>query len=230
MIMRDDLMGMNFDNIGKWTNRRLNTGGLVYVAGDLFSVATIGQRIKEGELLKKSVPYSVFNPITDNAANDKVNTYAPATDVFSGDTEIILASDKFFMELDREDAGVMAELGVCYATNFLMNQLSEAVENFDYHKDGDLLAEDLKKMIKTYPQKDVIAHYSDIRFDSANKYNIPTAGVNHYVLGMLDSMDATIVRSPEEGVKHIKEEFAALAKGEEVKNSTHPKLNGEPIE
>lgn len=217
--------GLNTENLDEWIEKREGTGGLVYIAGDLFSKATIEQRKKEGALLKSKITHSVFNPITDNSANDKVNKYAKATEVFSGDTEVIATSSVVMAELDREDVGVVAELGVVYGMNFILSHIEEILKG-----DKEQVIPKLRKLLNDFPIKQVVSHYSDIRFDSANKYHLPTASLNHYFLGMLEAMGAILVRDPEEAIDYI----SCRAKGdtdkmeETLKKSS--KLNGCPTD
>lgn len=203
----NEILGLNMDEVVKWSNKRQKKENLVYVAGDLFSEATIAQRIKEGNTLKNNTKAEVFNPITDNAANDKENTLPRAVDVFKGDTEVIVAADTIIAELDREDVGVVAELGIAYGINFVLELLEvtrEIVEEEEEEmevKNYEILYKTLKGgigekgLLSLVPKKKIVTHYSDIRNSTAHKYEIPTAGLNHYVLGMIESIKGCVVNS-----------------------------------
>ncbi len=54
--------------------------------------------------------------------------------------------------------------------------------------------------------KHLIAVNSDIRLKSANKYDIPSYGMNHFVLGMIESHpNGRLVFSFNEAVEHIRD-------------------------
>lgn len=221
---------LNKDRLKKFQEESDKTGGLVYIAGDLFSSATVKQRLYEGEYLKSNLEISVFNPISDNEANDKVGTYANARQVFTGDTEVIWQSDTILAELDREDAGVMAELGIAYGINMMMNYLDEVLdEAHEKETKKEVLDHIVERVFHTIPMKNVVAHFSDIRFDSANKYAVPTVGYNHYVWGMLENMGATILRTPEDAMDYIIAEDNGDAREMKRLINKVPRLNGEPI-
>ncbi|WP_311487843.1 nucleoside 2-deoxyribosyltransferase [uncultured Helcococcus sp.] len=51
--------------------------------------------------------------------------------------------------------------------------------------------------------KKIVAIHSDIRLATANKYEIPTVGMNHYVLGGIYYAGGVVVRNTEEAIKEI---------------------------
>ena len=66
-----------------------------------------------------------------------------------------------------------------------------------------LLKQRKKRKLKTRV-KIIIGINSDIRLQSANKYDVPTYGMNHYVLGAILS-HGYFVRSFDEAVEKLKE-------------------------
>lgn len=144
----------------------------IYIAGSLFNEAEINQRkLEEKKLLKLGFD-NIFNPI-NAPCNDKAKL-PTADDIFLNDTHEILNSDIVIADISNSlDAGVFCELGIIWACNCL-NILSKT-----------MTLEDILKILK--PKK-VIAHLSDIRKGTADKYSknyIPT-GFNQYMVGMIE--------------------------------------------
>ena len=98
-----------------------------YVAGPLFNEAEIGQRLKEGKMLKELIPTVTFyNPI-EAPVNDK-STLPTAEDIFQMDTDYILDSDYILADLAHEDPGVTMELGIVYGVEFARKELLKVLE------------------------------------------------------------------------------------------------------
>ena len=146
----------------------------VYIAGSLFKDGDIKERKYEGKVLREK-GLEVFNPIEAPFNEDKSKALPTAKDIFLGDTNEVLTSDYIFAEIDGEDPGVMAELGIAWAISHL----------HEYFESGKTI-EDFKK---EYPKKQLIAHSTDIRINSAGEYNkiyVPF-GINQYVVGMIEN-------------------------------------------
>ncbi len=143
-----------------------------YIAGSLFKVGDIKERIEEGKELRKR-GLKTFNPI-EQPFNDDKSKLPTAHEIFKGDTRAIIESEVVFAEYDGEDPGVMAELGIAWAIN-------DALKFFE--QGGTI--EEYKK---TYKKKEIIVHSTDIRQASSGEYNghyVPY-GLNQYVVGMIE--------------------------------------------
>ncbi len=144
----------------------------VYVAGKLFKKQDVAERIEEGKKLNE-LGYTYFNPIEQPFNEDK-SKLPTAADIFKGDTQAVLESKIILAELDDEDPGVMAELGIAWAISHLHT----------YFKAG----KSIEDFINDYPMKKIVAHATDIRIGSAGDYdgvNV-TLGWNQYVIGLIE--------------------------------------------
>lgn len=122
-----------------------------YIAGSLFNEAEVAQRKKEGKIMSERFPeLDIFNPI-DQPFNKNKQTLPTPVDIYINDTQAIIESDVFIVDLTNEDAGVMVELGIAIMSGTAT----------------------------------IIGINSDIRIPSANQYDIPAYGMNHYVLGAI---------------------------------------------
>lgn len=153
-----------------------------YIAGKLFKQADQKQRIYEKEILKQYVPtVDFFNPLTDNPANDK-SKLPNAHDIFINDTKKIIESDYIIAELDDEDSGVACEIGIAYGINYMR----EIIKMYKYSECSlDVV---IDRILSLVPEKDVIAHLSDLRIGTSGEYNeryVPF-GTNQYLLGCVE--------------------------------------------
>ena len=168
----------------------------LYLAGSLFSEAEINQRLKEGNMLESMTAYEVFNPITA-PCNDK-DKLPTAGDIFFGDTSEVIKSDVVIANLDHEDPGVMAELGISWGLEYAYSVL------LDLYTHGYITEEALSEARdRGVKNKKVIAVAYDLREGTAGEYNgihIPF-GRNQFVIGMIeDFVDGTIVEEFEEAI------------------------------
>ncbi|MFW6007660.1 MAG: nucleoside 2-deoxyribosyltransferase [archaeon] len=92
----------------------------IYLASPLFSISEqFWNEIVADELRKAG--YEVFNPQSDNTANDKDNPNAKVTakTIFDGDTNEVLKADAIVANLDglTIDPGLAAECGIMWKLN-----------------------------------------------------------------------------------------------------------------
>lgn len=185
----------------------------VYVGGALFSEAEITQRKKEAAELKKSNKLFVFNPI-EAPINDKAQL-PTAEDIFWGDTIEILTTDYILAELNNKiDEGLVAELAIAWTCNYMRKQIQDVMKNSSKRT----LSEDLEKLLEKYPEKEIVAHASDIRINTANSYSGVTIpiGFNQYVIGMLQDGQTKIFTSSEDAIDYIRKD---IENGEEKKEN-----------
>ena len=198
-------------------DNKKNTKDLLYIAGRLFSESDKKQRIYEGEKIKQELQkyLTVFNPLTDNPANDK-SKLPTAFDVFKNDTTKIINSKYIFTELDGEDAGVMMELGIAYGINYILNLLQAIINDMQQKYSTHPTLENktkvehdailnIIKLLETIPYKEIIAHLTDIRVNTAEEYSkhyIPY-GYNQYVIGGIETM-GEIYTSTDEAIQALK--------------------------
>ena len=176
---------------------------LLYIAGGLFSEAEVRQRKYEKKALVEKLGESieVFSPLEDNPSNDK-STNPTAEDIFNGDTDKIIDSKYIFAELDGEDVGVYAELGIVYGLNLMLKNVEKALDLTNNPE--DLGIKFLQEIIEKIPEKKVVAHLSDIRIPNAGEYtgfHVPV-GYNQYGIGMLEQL-GQIYHSTEEAINAV---------------------------
>lgn len=178
-----------------------------YIAGSLFSDASIRQRRYEKELLDRELPYIHWhNPIDDPEANDKTKQPTAET-IFNNDTKHVLESDYIVAELDGLDSGTMFELGIATAVNIIQDHLHKEIQEATKADRFDIAAKyslALGNIMSNFPYKQIIAHHSDIRQDSKGYEGVRMPyGLNQYVVGAL-LQHGKIVRHVEDVVDEIK--------------------------
>lgn len=166
---------------------------LVYVGGGLFTEKDAWQRNREATLLRQYDFLNVFNPLTDNDANEKddIEKLAQAEDIFTGDTEQILKSRYILGEIDGFDPGLMFEKGIAVGVNTIL----------------ELLTEEERERVGI-PFKTLVGHSSDIRTELAGEYDgmrVPV-GWNQYVIGAYLVNDFPIFSNCEDAIEWIAEE------------------------
>ena len=179
----------------------------LYHAGRIFSEATFNQRELENkylELLLKGYG-TKFSPLFDNPANEKddPNKLPTAKDIFQGDTDEVIKSDLIYAELDGEDSGVIAELGICYGVNYMLDLIKKALS-----KDETDVKANMENILNLVPKKKIYATISDIRRELAGKYegeHVPV-GYNQFVVGMVEEM-GSIDYSFEESINKISKDI-----------------------
>ena len=174
-----------------------------YVAGPLFNEAEIGQRLKEGKMLKELIPSITFyNPI-EAPVNDK-STLPTAEDIFQMDTDYILDSDYILADLAHEDPGVTMELGIVYGVEFARKELLKVLEEEGIGKEK---IERIEKALeeKGIKKRHIATHNSDIRIPTAGQYvnvRVPY-GYNQYVVGGIYKMYAPIKGNAKEAIEYL---------------------------
>lgn len=155
----------------------------IYNAGPLFTKGEIRDRLDEDLKLQSLEEYSFFNPITA-PCNDKAKLPS-AKDIFLGDTKEVLKSDVVIANLDHEDAGVMAELGMAWGLNYAYESIKELVDN-------GVIKADILNHITDFgvKPKELVAVAYDLREGTAGEYDgihVPY-GRNQFVIGLIENM------------------------------------------
>lgn len=153
----------------------------IYNAGPLFTRGEIRDRVEEGIELRDISKYgfSVYNPI-DAPCNDK-SKLPTSADIFNGDIKEVLSSDIVIANLDHEDPGTMAELGIAWALNYAYEVLIDMFPNLPTEVWYDLFNRGIKPK-----QIEVVAF--DLREETAGMYDgvyVPF-GRNQFVVGMIE--------------------------------------------
>lgn len=129
----------------------------IYLAGSLFSEGEVHQRKREYGIITDALPGAeVFTPILAPYNEDKTSTLPTPEDIYQGDYMEIESSDYVIFDLGNKlDEGLNLELGIVAGIN------------------------ESRMTRKITP----IGVLSDIRLETANKYEVPSYGMNHMVLG-----------------------------------------------
>lgn len=171
----------------------------LYHAGRIFSEATYNQRALENEVLNQLLAgtnVTKFSPLFDNKANKKndINNLPKARDIFEGDTEQVIKSDIIYAELDGEDPGVVAELGIAWGINYILEKIAVKLlseySNLENVNEYKTLEKFVGEVVDEVPYKTVYATISDIRRQLAGEYDgehVPV-GFNQFVIGMVEDM------------------------------------------
>ena len=171
----------------------------IYNAAPLFTKGEIKERLSEDEKLKELVNYTYFNPITAPCNNK--SSLPTSLDIFTGDTDEVRKADIVLANLDHEDAGVMAELGITWGLSYA-GEVARAL-----HKSGfiDEVALEMFASLGV-KEKELIAMAYDLREGTAGDYDgikVPV-GRNQYVIGLIEDMKGKIVTEFDEALQLLK--------------------------
>lgn len=171
----------------------------IYNAGPLFTKGEIKERLEEDVKLQGVKDYSFYNPITA-PCNQKANLPI-AKDIFFDDVEQVLKSDVILANLDHEDPGVMAELGIAWGLEHAYFVLLDLYNNG--HISIDVLNNAVKRGVKN---RKVAAVAYDLREGTAGEYDglyVPF-GRNQFVVGMLEDFeDSVIVQEFDDAINQL---------------------------
>lgn len=150
----------------------------IYLAGGLFSEVQIAGRWLEYYRAMEVFPHAeIFSPIAADYNQDKTVDLPTPKDIYWGDYHQISTSDYVIFDMgDHLDPGMNLELGI--------------IAGLNQERAGKIIP---------------IAVYSDIRLPAANKYNIPSVGYNHMVVGCIDTYGYSVY-SFEEALALIEEQ------------------------
>lgn len=148
----------------------------IYLASPLFSIGEqFWNEIVADELRKAG--YEVFNPQSDNNANDKDNPNAEVTakSIFDGDTKEVLKADAIVANLDglAIDPGLAAECGIMW----------QLTKSHNLHHKG------------------IIGYRSDIRKNGNGDQRFY---FNQYVIGLINNVGEIVDLNPPEDKLNIK--------------------------
>lgn len=149
----------------------------VYLAGALFSEGEVHQRKREHKIAIKELPdFEVFSPINAPYNEDKTAELPTPLEIYEGDLREIESSGYVIFDLGNQlDPGLNLEIGVVCGINE-------------------------SRMTKEITPIGVL---SDIRLETANKYEIPSFAMNHMVVGAFQKY-GKIVSSFTEALELIK--------------------------
>lgn len=172
----------------------------IYNAGPLFTKGEIRERLTEDDKLKNLANYTYFNPITAPCNNK--SSLPTSLDIFTGDTDEVRKADIILANLDHEDAGVMAEMGISWGLSYAAEVAATL------HKSGyiDKTALDMFNSLGV-KKKELIAMAYDLREGTAGEYDgikVPF-GRNQYVIGLIEDMNGKIVTDFDDAISILKE-------------------------
>lgn len=173
----------------------------IYNAAPLFTKGEIRERLTEDEKLKGLKEYTYFNPITAPCNNK--SDLPTSLDIFKGDTHEVLNADIVLANLDHEDAGVMAELGMSWALSYC----GEIVKTLYDSGQIDAQAVEVFNLLGV-KQKKIIAMAYDLREATAGEYEgikVPF-GRNQFVIGLIEEAKGVFVEDFDEALTLLKED------------------------
>lgn len=178
----------------------------IYLAGSLFNKAEVNERIREGKLIKESLPLvKVYNPI-EEPINDKAKL-PTAEDIFLGDYKAVLKSDCIIADITNNDVGVAMELGIAVVLNDVVKIIEDTLNTHNKdQKTKDIILNNLKD--EGIKKRRILAHNSDIRVGTSGNYdgNYVPYGQNQFLIGGIEYLGDTVKKSIEDIITELKEE------------------------
>ncbi|QIN94829.1 deoxyribosyltransferase superfamily protein [Proteus phage Privateer] len=156
----------------------------VYIAGHCLTVGSQLQRNQEKEMIHQ-LGHELYNPMDNKEINDKKNAVQEglAERIVKHDTDAIMWADTILIEPLPEALGTHVELGQIKGMKDLSLLIDVVLKDDDIDSDHKLRI--IKKLTDKILDKEVIAHYGDIRrvkgiTESEDRRSL---GINQYVYG-----------------------------------------------
>ena len=168
-----------------------NNPPLGYVGGDIM---TYGSQLARQEECNKmdtaGLEVQYYSPAQNKSINDKSNMTEEqnnclAEKITAADIERLWNSDFAVMCTEQSAIGTMCELGCLFGWKYMADRLLEICNSTDF-LDNDQFAEAIEEEIRRIANKNIFAHYFDIRTNHLNEKDWRRSfGINQLLYGMI---------------------------------------------
>lgn len=170
------------------TNKTLPLG---YVGGDIMTHGSQLARQEECDKMDAAgLNITYYSPAQNKSINDKSNMTEEqnnclAEKITAADIDRLWNSDFAVMCTEQSAIGTMCELGCLYGWHYMANKLLEICED-DAIQNNDDFAAIIEEEIRRVANKNVFAHYFDIRTNHLNEKDWRRSfSINQLLYGMI---------------------------------------------
>lgn len=195
------------------TNKTLPLG---YVGGDIMTHGSQLARQEECDKMDAAgLKVQYYSPAQNKSINDKSNMTEEqnnclAEKITAADIERLWNSDFAVMCTEQSAIGTMCELGCLFGWKYMADRLLEICNSTDF-LDNDQFAEAIEEEIQRIANKNVFAHYFDIRTNHLNEKDWRRSfGINQLLYGMI--LECTKDHKLHENFDSVLEELKKLYK------------------
>lgn len=192
----------------------MNELPLGYVGGDIMTHGSQLARQEECDKMDAAgLKVQYYSPAQNKSINDKSNMTEEqnnclAEKITAADIERLWNSDFAVMCTEQSAIGTMCELGCLFGWKYMADRLMEIV-NDKAIPDNDMFAELIEKEIRRIANKNIFAHYFDIRTNHLNEKDWRRSfSINQLLYGMI--LDCTKDHKLHENFDSVLEELKRL--------------------
>ena len=164
---------------------------LGYVGGDIMTHGSQLARQEECDKMDAAgLQVTYYSPAQNKSINDKSNMTEEqnnclAEKITAADIERLWNSDFAVMCTEQSAIGTMCELGCLFGWKYMADRLLEICRSTDY-SDNDQFAEAIEEEIQRIANKNIFAHYFDIRTNHLNEKDWRRSfSINQLLYGMI---------------------------------------------
>ena len=194
----------------------MNKLPLGYVGGDIMTHGSQLARQEECDKMDAAgLNITYYSPAQNKSINDKSNMTEEqnnclAEKITAADIERLWNSDFAVMCTEQSAIGTMCELGCLFGWKYMADRLLEIV-NDKAIPDNDMFAELIEDEIRRIANKNIFAHYFDIRTNHLNEKDWRRSfGINQLLYGMI--LECTKDHKLHENFDSVLEELKKLYK------------------
>ena len=194
----------------------MNKLPLGYVGGDIMTHGSQLARQEECDKMDAAgLKVQYYSPAQNKSINDKSNMTEEqnnclAEKITAADIERLWNSDFAVMCTEQSAIGTMCELGCLFGWRYMADKLLEICNSTDF-SDNDQFAEAIEEEIQRIANKNIFAHYFDIRTNHLNEKDWRRSfSINQLLYGMI--LDCTTDHKLHDNFDSVLEELKKLYK------------------
>lgn len=198
----------------------MNKLPLGYVGGDIMTHGSQLARQEECDKMDAAgLQITYYSPAQNKNINDKSNMTEEqnnclAEKITAADIERLWNSDFAVMCAEQSAIGTLCEIGCLFGWKYMADRLLEICNSTDF-SDNDQFAEAIEEEIRRIANKNIFAHYFDIRTNHLNEKDWRRSfSINQLLYGML--LDCTKDHKLHENFDSVLEELKKLYKEDTV--------------
>ena len=198
----------------------MNKLPLGYVGGDIMTHGSQLARQEECDKMDAAgLQITYYSPAQNKSINDKSNMTEEqnnclAEKITAADIERLWNSDFAVMCAEQSAIGTLCEIGCLFGWKYMADRLLEICNSTDF-SDNDQFAEAIEEEIRRIANKNIFAHYFDIRTNHLNEKDWRRSfSINQLLYGMI--LDCTKDHKLHENFDSVLEELKKLYKEDTV--------------